>query len=105
MDNLWHVVLISFAPHTPYKIKLMILRRLQTLGSDCGGEDAGILLWIARLNLDQRKGVQLVEIAVFENNAALQAFRCHPMHKKFTDMLREVADWQVGDITHDFPVS
>lgn len=49
-------------------------------------------------NLDLRKKVHLVEIAMFKDNEALQAFRVHPKHRELTDMLSKVADWQVGDL-------
>jgi len=45
----------------------------------------------------------LVEVAIFENDDALQRFRGHPKHKKFTNVLSEIADWWVGDICVDLP--
>jgi hypothetical protein len=101
---LWHTVLISFKTETPEEVRQEIYDRYQTLDKDCGGVGAGILFWEVKRNLDTRKNVHLVEIAVFTNNDALQAFRRHPKHKELTDILCKVADWQVGDIVCPFPV-
>ncbi|MDO8430331.1 MAG: Dabb family protein [bacterium] len=97
-NKLWHVVLISFKPGASEIFKQEIYDRYQTLDKDCGGEKAGIIFWKVDWNLDLRKNVDLVEIAAFENNNALQAFRTHPKHKELTDILKNAADWQVGDI-------
>lgn len=102
METIWHVVLISFKPEASETIKQEIYDRYQTLNEDCGGEAAGILFWEVDCNLDLRKNVHLVEIAVFKDDAALHAFRRHPKHKELTDILSQVADWQVGDIHHPF---
>ena len=96
---LWHIVLISFYAKAPESIRQDIYNRYQTLDSDCGGSEAGILYWKVDWNLDTRKNIHLVEIAVFESNDALQNFRAHPKHKELTEIMRECADWQVGDIT------
>lgn len=98
MDNLWHVVLTSFRPDVPESTKQDIYNRYQTLAEDCGGKEAGIIFWRVDHNLDLRKNVHLVEIAIFRDNAALQSFRQHPKHQEITNILREIADWQVGDI-------
>lgn len=99
MGNLWHVVLISFRPDVSEKDQQEIYNRFQTLDQDCGGKAAGILFWRLGHNLDLRKNVHLVEIAVFKDNDALQNFRQHPKHKEITDILSKIADWWVGDIT------
>lgn len=95
---LWHVVLISFRPDAPEEKKKEVYDRYQTLDKDCGGEEAGILLWLVRRNHDLRKNVHLVEISVFRDNDALQAFRAHPKHTELTNITREIANWWVGDV-------
>jgi hypothetical protein len=98
-EVLRHVVLISFKENTPESVMRDIYDRYQTLADDCGGREAGILSWVARRNLDLRKGVHLVVIAAFTGNDALQAFRMHLKHKVLVDgILSKVADWQIGDI-------
>ena len=100
--NIWHIVLISFWKNTPQKTREEIYQRYQTLAEDCGGEESGILFWKVGRNLDLRKDVHLVEIAVFKDDDALQVFKQHPRHKEITGMLCKVANWQVGDICHPF---
>lgn len=99
--KLWHVVLISFRPGIPETMKQNVYSLYQTLGEDCGGKEAGIILWKVNWNLDLRKNVHLVEIAVFENDAAYQAFKTHLKHKELADIVSRVADWQVGNILMD----
>ncbi len=102
-DVLWHVVLISFHSNEPEAVREEVYKRYQTLGEDCGGEKAGILLFKVEHNLDLRKNVHLVEIAVFRSNEDLQQFRAHPKHQEITDILATIADWQVGDIEFTLP--
>ncbi len=97
---LWHVVLISFRPETPEEVRESVYECYQTLAEKCGGREAGIVSFTVERNLDLRKGIHLVELAVFRDDAAFQAFRAHPEHTKITDVLRDVADWQVGDFVH-----
>lgn len=95
---LWHVVLISFRDTATQAVKQQVFDRYQTLDTDCGGSNAGIIFWKVGWNLDRRKNVDLVEVAIFQDDAALQAFRTHPKHREVTDVLSEIADWQVGDL-------
>ena len=96
-EVLYHTVLISVRPDTPQKTMTRVYNLYQTLAADCGGEDAGILYFALRKNLDMRKGVTWTQVAVFRDDAALQAFRAHPAHTGITDILRDIANWQVGD--------
>ncbi len=98
MKGLWHVVLFTFHANASEVQKTEVLERLKILGDDCGGKNAGIIMWKAGENLDLRKNIALVEIATFRNNEALQRFRAHPKHAEFVAIVRECADWQVGDI-------
>lgn len=97
-NKLWHVVLISFKPETSESVRREIYDRYQTLGEDCGGRRAGIIFWKVDWNLDLRKKVHLVEVVVFKNYDALQAFATHPKHKEMGNIIRNLADWQIGDI-------
>jgi hypothetical protein len=103
MVPLWHVVLISFNESASEAHRQEVCDRYQTLAVECGGAEAGILFFKVEHNLDLRKGVHLVEIAVFTDNDALQKFRVHPKHKELTDVLCQVADWQVGDALLPLP--
>ena len=95
---LWHVVLISFKPEASEEARKEVYDRYQTLDEDCGGKEAGILFWRVDHNMDLRKNVHLVEIAIFRDWEARETFRAHPKHKELTVILRDVADWQLGNI-------
>jgi len=98
LKNLLHIVLISFKAEVSEKARENVYNRLQTLAEDCGGKKAGILFWKVGHNLDLRKNIHLVEIAIFENDSAIQAFKRHPNHQKIGEILSKVADWKIGDI-------
>ena len=98
MDALWHVVLIKFKSGASQQEKDAIYERYQTLAADAGGKDAGILFFKVERNLDLRKGVELVQIAIFEDNDAVQRYRFHPAHAALAGDLSKIADWQVGDM-------
>lgn len=93
-----HTVLISFRVNTPEHVRREVHTAYQTLGEECGGARAGIVYWRVDWNLDTRKGVHVVEVVIFRDNEALQAFRSHPAHTRVTNVLSEHADWVVGDI-------
>lgn len=57
----------------------------------------GILEWTVRLSTDERKGVIIVENALFESAEALAAFAAHPRHRISAERLRDMADWWIGD--------
>ena len=97
-----HTAVISFREGTPDETKQTVYDMYQTLAEDCGGADAGIFEWKIGWNRDRRVKLgrtwDLVEFVVFRDDAALQAFRAHPKHTAVTDILRECADWVVGDM-------
>ncbi|MEH3067223.1 MAG: Dabb family protein [Aeromicrobium erythreum] len=57
----------------------------------------GVLEWTVRVSDDTRKGVVVVENALFESEEAFRAFQAHPRHAEAGALLRETADWWVGD--------
>jgi hypothetical protein len=97
-SGLVHVVLISFRENASTAQKQWVFSEYQKLAGRCGGKKAGILFWQVDHNLDQRKGWHLIELAIFRDHAALQCFRAHPSHAELTAVLREIADWAVGDL-------
>lgn len=97
-NKFWHVVLVSFKPETSEAMKQKVYGLYQTLAEDCGGKKAGVLFWKVGWNLDLRKNIHLVEIAIFENSGAFQKFQAHPKHKELASIVKETADWKVGDI-------
>ena len=105
MSVLHHVVLISFGTNVSEATRQKIYDMYQSLGSDCGGKEAGVLFFHVGKNLDTRKNIHLVEVAMYRDNAALQAFRVHPNHKMLTDILCADPDtkWWVGDSIGPYP--
>ena len=96
-----HVVLISFYDGVPQERRATLLRRLEEMGDACGGEDAGVEYWKATWNLDQRKAYHILQFAIFSDEHKFQEFRAHPAHMAFSNELREIADWVVGDFQID----
>lgn len=101
---LHHVVLISFLPTASQEIRDEVASRYSTLGDDCGGEKAGILFWSVKPNMDTRKNIHLVEVAIFKDKPSFENFKNHPKHKEVVDLLRASADWYVGDTIESFPM-
>lgn len=66
-----HSVLITFRPDASQEDRQKAWKLYQTLGQECGGREAGILVWKVDWNLDMRKGVHLVEFVIFTNWDAL----------------------------------
>lgn len=58
---------------------------------------SGIVEWTVRLSTDERKGVVIVENALFESRAALARFAADPRHQVSAERLSKMADWWVGD--------
>ena len=99
----WHVVLISFRVGVTESRRNEVLEKLRCLGENCGGRQAGIISWKVEWNLDLRKGVNLVEVGIFENEAAFRVFCAHERHKKIGKVLGKVADWKIGDFQAPMP--
>ncbi|WP_311210864.1 MULTISPECIES: Dabb family protein [unclassified Aeromicrobium] len=57
----------------------------------------GVLEWTVRLSDDRRKGRILVENGLFESQEAFEAFRVHPQHVQVSTVMRDLADWWIGD--------
>ncbi|HVU80089.1 MAG TPA: Dabb family protein [Candidatus Paceibacterota bacterium] len=97
-EYLSHVVLISFYDTATEEERQKVFDSFQTLPEECGGKEAGILYFQAGHNLDMRKNVHLVVLSLFRDNAALQAYRNHPKHLAHNELLKRIADWQIGDL-------
>jgi quinol monooxygenase YgiN len=91
---LHHVVFFRIRDDTSIE---KVRRRLFKLFLDC--RNKGTLSFRVFDNQDQRKGFQLVQYSIFRDKSHLEAFRRHPKHEEFTNFLREIADWVVGDFT------
>ncbi len=66
-------------------------------GLDSLRDIPGIVEWVIRRSTDERKGVVIVENALFESSEALASFAAHPNHRISAERLRNIADWWIGD--------
>ena len=87
-----HVVLFRIRDGVPEETIAEAERRLAALGTI-----PGILEWTVRRSDDERKGTILVENALFSDRSDIDSFRVHPQHQESSDLLREIADWWIGD--------
>lgn len=101
--HLLHVVLISFLPTTTQEMRDDVSDRYTMLGQEAGGTDAGILFWSTKPNMDLRKNIHLIEVAIFKDSQSYEKFKNHPKHKEVVELLKTSADWSVGDTIESFP--
>lgn len=87
-----HLVLFRVHDHVPDVDVDDALEQLASLASL-----PGVLEWTVRLSDDRRKGRILVENGLFESREAFEAFRVHPRHDEVSTVMRELADWWIGD--------
>lgn len=87
-----HVVLFRIREGVPEETVVEAERRLAALG-----DLPGVVEWAVRRSDDTRKGVVLVENALFGDRSDIEAFRVHPRHQESAELLREIADWWIGD--------
>lgn len=102
---LYHVILISFLPESDNLVREKITKMYSTLGSDCGGHAAGIIFWSVQPNLDLRKNIHLVEVAIFKDQESFDKFKKHPKHIEVVELLKSNANWTVGDLLAELPVN
>lgn len=87
-----HAVMFNFheqVDHEEIAIAINMCRALRMLPS--------VLAWTVQKSLDNRKGCTVLELGVFENGKAFLEFRNHPVHKEFTDYVKNYADWNIVD--------
>ncbi|WP_349426413.1 Dabb family protein [Microbacterium sp. LWS13-1.2] len=87
-----HIVL--FRVHDDVDIELLD-RTVEEL--DQFAHHPGVVSWIIRRSLDERKGRVIVEDATFENQQAFERFRTDPAHVRAGRRMAQVSDWWVGD--------
>jgi hypothetical protein len=101
--HLLHVVLISFFSTTTQDMRDEISDRYAVLGEEAGGQDMGILFWSTKPNMDLRKNIHLIEVAIFKDKQSYDNFKNHPRHIEVVELLKNSADWSVGDTIETFP--
>jgi heme-degrading monooxygenase HmoA len=57
----------------------------------------GIREWRVEASLDGRKGLMVVEVGLFDDAQAFQAFRESPAHARVSARMQEISDWWVAD--------
>src|SRR5665213_1952853 len=93
-----HTVHITFYNLTPIEKRMNILERFKNVSEQCGGKEAGILAWAFDNKIPNDKYVNVVEFAVFRDDAAFETLRRHPEHQALRKELSGVADWIGADI-------
>jgi hypothetical protein len=61
-------------------------------------DDPGLVSWTVARSLDERKGVVVVERAVFVDRDAFERFRGSDAHREAGRHLAGCADWLVADV-------
>lgn len=94
-----HIVAFSFLNNVSKEFQEVLMTECRELFENCGGREAGIISFDTIKNIDQRKGFDWVEIAVFENAEAFIGFHAHPKHQAFAERIATFADkWIVIDL-------
>lgn len=96
MSRFNHTVLFKLHDGVGAEIRAEAVRLLIGLG-----KEPGVLSWVIKESIDTRKGYIIIEQAIFENQQAYQAFRTSPAHIEVGDLMKEIADWWVGDYLED----
>ena len=97
-NKIWHTVFIKFRDGVSGDQKRDIFERYQRIAQKPGREAAGVIFFHADWSIDTRGGVDLIEIAVFEDERAREAFKSGPELVELVEMLRSIADWRIGDM-------
>lgn len=87
-----HIVLIRFREEAPVGIAADAEALLRELGLR-----SEVLEWTIERSVDTRKGLVLVENALFASLDSFHAWRASREHSNVTDLLGQHADWLVGD--------
>jgi hypothetical protein len=88
-----HIVLFKIKDEVSEADFNKALQLLQDLGTD----NEEILMWKVVQSVDSRKGRIIIEDSEFVSEEAFQRFRADEKHAKAVELMREIADWLVGD--------
>lgn len=87
-----HIVLFRLHPKTDVERARLIL--------ESSRPEAGVVEWSVAESLDRRKGVVLVERAVFTDRASFERFQEMPAHRCAGEHMSTCSDWLIGDVEH-----
>lgn len=65
--------------------------------NDLGVDQQGVLSWNIATSIDTRKGRIIIEEGVFQDDKVFQLFRESEKHQRAVGLMRDIADWLVGD--------
>jgi len=92
-EKLRHIVLFTLKS-TDEEICAQAIQVLNTINVDPSN---GLLEWNIKKSLDTRKGVIIVENALFQNREAFDLFRASDAHIKLGQVMSQISDWIIGD--------
>jgi quinol monooxygenase YgiN len=84
-----HIVIFLLKPVVDVNEVLSLLRSLQK------SED--VIELTAEQSLDTRKGIVVIENALFKDEAAFERFKKSEHHKEVGERMSQLADWLVAD--------
>ena len=89
-----HILLFKFNEGAAEEDRVDAIQRLHELGPQCPTVSA----WSIGLNeADSKSAYDVAEVADFDDEAALQAYKEHPAHKEFSAFIGTVATWALVD--------
>jgi quinol monooxygenase YgiN len=84
-----HIVIFLLKPGADESEVLRLLRSLE--------KSDDVLELTAEQSLDARKGIVVVENALFKDEAAFERFKKSEHHKQVGEEMSQLADWLVAD--------
>lgn len=87
-----HIVLFRFYPVIDEESRMEAIDKINALR-----ELPGIIEWRLEASLDTRKGVVVVQNALFDTLESFQAYRDDPRHVDAGKLLAALANWLVAD--------
>jgi hypothetical protein len=93
-----HIVLFSLKPTLTDAERDEAVHLLRNLGN----RSDGVLEWSVELSRDTRKGVIIVENALFVDEQAYDVFRTSALHQATGQRMSLIADWLIADYFESF---
>ncbi len=88
-----HIVLFRVYADAPASTVEKAITTLMSLETNV----PGLLEYRVERSLDERKGIVIVENALFESRTALRLFRESEEHQAVSEILKGMSDWWIGD--------
>jgi hypothetical protein len=89
-----HILLFRFNEGVPQEVRDDATNKLTALGEQCPTVD----YWSVGANIaDSKSAFDMAEVADFEDEEALQAYKEHPAHRELAEHLGTIATWALVD--------